>query len=386
MELENLIPMVYNSCPGKPIFCIFTGADIYYSGREYLLLEREWSSTTYEQSKKIDDKIIPKSVSYFYENDNVVKKMPCSDEWKDIIYRVISENLIPFISNTTYRSSVEFIVSNRRYLEKLFEAIMLDEWNAGYIDSNSLIELFNETNNVLYTALEKDIKKMFYTASLFDWNKKHHMTVNANISRILGRTKENSMGYNGVSEDRWDYLLREGYQEVFLKRNSEIIKYLNNQGIGKNTLEIMFAKLKDDIVCIDMKYRKSKSNNIESKFRKIFVRMYSNRDIYIHNPFGVNKIYLKNQKEKRDYLLNICNFRKGLENNEILDDFKKLFCEEISSYINEENKKRIQLLLDYKDDFGKNINSVIDEIEKFVGKKNQKWILEVISEVINIRK
>ena len=41
-ELERILPLLYNACPSKPVFCIFTGADIFYAGREELFVEREW--------------------------------------------------------------------------------------------------------------------------------------------------------------------------------------------------------------------------------------------------------------------------------------------------------------------------------------------------------
>lgn len=381
-ELQKILPLLYNACPGKPVFCIFTGADIFYAKHENLLTEREWNCHTYKQSKKLDENIIPKSTAYFYEDKSIVDQMPCSDEWKDRIYHVITENLIPFVADTRIRNKPEYIISNRRYLKKLFETILLDEWNAGYIDTKQVDELVK--NQDFVEALKKDICMMFKKASLFNWNSKHHMTVNANVDRLLGKT-QNSMGYNGVSQDRWDCLLKVGYQAVFLEGKSEAIKSLSNLKIGISQSESMFAKLKDEIISVDMKdYRVEEK---KTEFRKSFERMYDKASGHQYNPFSEeeqNK-QIGGQKQKRDYLADVCDFTKGLEREEIKMPFVKIFQDAIKSYIEEQNKKRMDLLLQYRTDFKEKIYSVIDDIESVCGTNNERWILEMLQQIINLK-
>lgn len=383
-ELQRILPLLYSACPSKPVFCIFTGADIFYAGREELLVEREWCKHSYEQSKKIDENVIPKSAAYFYENQSIVSQMPCSEEWKGIIYHVVTENLIPLVADTRIRNKPEYIISNRRYLKKLFEAILLDEWNAGYIDIKKTDELMKKSEFI--DALKEDISTMFYKASLSDWNHKHHMTVNANVTRLLGKSRENSMGYIGVSVDRWDCLLKAGYQEVFLEGNSKTIKMLSNCKIGNSQLESMFAKLKDEIIAVDTRFR-SVDKEKESKFRESFKQMYDEESGHKYNPFSeeAKEIELRTQPEKRKYLADVCDFTKGLEREHIKEPFVKIFQEKIESYIKEQNKNRMKLLLQYRSDFKQKIYGVIDEIEEVVGKGNNMWILEMIQEIIELR-
>lgn len=383
-ELQRILPLLYNACPSKPVFCIFTGADIFYAGREELLVEREWCRYSYEQSKKIDENVIPKSAAYFYENQSIVSQMPCSEAWKDIIYHVVTENLVPFVADTQIRNKPEYIISNRRYLKKLFEAILLDEWNAGYIDIKKIDNLMEEPEFI--DALREDISNMFYKASLFDWNYKHHMTVNANVTRLLGKNSENSMGYIGVSMDRWDCLLKTGYQEVFLEGNSKAIKLLSNYKIGSSQSESMFAKLKDNIIAMDMRFQ-SVNKEKKSEFRKSFEQMYDKESGHKYNPFSEEGKYIKldNQTEKRKYLADVCDFTKGLEREHIKEPFVEIFRKEIKSYIKEQNKNRMKLLLQYRSDFKQKIYSVINEIEEIVGKGNNEWILEMIQEIIKLR-
>ncbi len=383
-ELERILPLLYNACPGKPVFCIFTGADIFYAGREELLVEREWCRYSYEQSKRIDENVIPKSAAYFYENQSIVSKMPCSEAWKGIIYHVVTENLIPFVADTRIRNKTEYIISNRRYLKKLFEAILLDEWNAGYIDIEKIDKLMEKPEFI--DALKEDICRMFYKASLADWNYKHHMTVNANVTRLLGKNSENSMGYNGVSMDRWDCLLKTGYQEVFLEGNSKAVKMLSDHQIGSSQSESMFAKLKDNIIAMDTRFRIADKER-KSEFRKSFEQMYDKESGHKYNPFSEEGKYIKlnNQIEKREYLADVCDFTKGLERENIREPFVEIFRKEIRSYIKEQNKNRMKLLLQYRSDFKQKIYSVIDEIEEIVGKDNNEWILEMIQEIIKLR-
>ncbi len=387
-ELQRIFPLLYNACPGKPIFCIFTGADIFYGGREELLIEKEWSSYNYELSKKLDENIIPKSAVFFYESQEIVEQMPCSEEWRKIIYHVVIENLVPFVADTQIRNKSEYIISNRRYLKKLFEAIQLDEWNIGYIDIakiNDQIEKLEFTN-----ALKEDIKSMFIRASLLDWNRKHHMTVNANINRLLEKNPENSnsMGYNGVSEDRWDCLLKIGYQEVFLEGNSKVVKILSDYQIGASNLESMFAKLKDIIIAVDMRYKIVNSSEEKTKFRKSFELMYDEGSGHKYNPFSeeITKIQLNGQAEKREYLADVCDFTKGIDRDYVIQPFIEIFQDEIMTYIKGQNKKRMELLLQYQSDFKEKIYGVIDQIERVVGKENDQWILEMLKEVIKMRK
>ena len=384
-ELERIFPLLYNSCPGKPIFCIFTGADIFYKGRENFLVEKEWSRYNYELSKKIDENIVPRSAIYFYENRSIVEQMPCSEEWKEIIYHVVTENLVPFVADTQIRNQPEYIKSNRRYLKRLFETILLDEWNVGYVDNDKIKSLVEEDGFV--NALKEDIRKMFYKSSLFDWNRKHHMTVNANVTRLLGNNWENSMGYIGVSQDRWDCLLKAGYQEVFLEGNSKVIKMLSDCQIGSSILESMFAKLKDDIVAVDMRYKKIESEEMKTEFRKSFEKMYDKESGHKYNPFieETEKLQLSNQTEKRVYLADVCDFTKGLQRECIISPFVEIFQNAIKDYIKEQNKKRMELLLQYRSDFKDKIYEVIDEIEYVVGKGNDKWILEMMKEIVKMR-
>lgn len=384
-ELQRILPLLYDACPGKPIFCVFTGADIFYGGREELLVEREWSRHNYELSKKLDENIIPKSAVYFYENQNIVAQMPCSKEWKEIIYHVVSENLIPFVADTRIRNKPEYIISNRRYLKKLFEAILLDEWNVGYIDITKINERMEAPEFV--KALKEDIIRMFYKASLFDWNRKHHMTVNANVTRLLEKNSENSMGYIGVSEDRWDCLLKGGYQEVFLEGNSKTIKMLSDYQIRNSSLESMFAKLKDSIVTVDMRYKSVGNEEMKTKFRKSFEKMYGEGSGHEYNPFSeeAKNLQLNNQTEKRAYLADVCDFSKGVQRDYIIAPFVEIFQNAIKDYIKKQNKKRMELLLQYRYDFKEKIYDVIDEIEDVVGQGNDSWILEMMKEIIKLR-
>lgn len=46
----------------------------------------------------------------------------------------------------------------------------------------------------------------------------------------------------------------------------------------------------------------------------------------------------------------------------------------------------MELLLQYRSDFKEKIYDVFDEIEDVVGKGNDEWIMNMIQEIINLRK
>lgn len=382
-ELERILPILYNISPDQPIFNIFTGADIFYGGREDYLVNFPWSKQLYDMEKRDEEMRIPKSVAYFYDNENIVKRIPCSDERRKDLHRAIKENLAPFVSDTEKRKYKKFAKSNRIYLKKLFEAILLDEWNSGYIDKDRIKEMLKDQKFI--EALDEDIWDMLWEASLFDWRYRHHMTVNANIRRIQGKVKdEKYMGYNGTYFDRWDCLLREGFQNAFLSKKSQVIQALSEKGIAKSQLERMFAKLKNDIVKEDMKYKSLPAYIKESKFREIFRSMYEDEKCFRYNPYiDEGSMLLENQKEKREYLKEICNFQNGLKNEKVKEEFRNLFIERIKYYTEEENEKRIKNLLKYKSGFREKVKDVIEEMKIFVGTENNKWIMEMFEIFLN---
>lgn len=375
VELERMLPIIYSIVPEHPIFTIFTGADVFYAGREEILMHFEWNEHLYELEKKNEKMRMPKSVAYFYESENIVNAISCSEERRKILHRVMTENLIPFVSDTDNREYTGFARNNRKYMKKLLEAILLDEWNTGYIDE---IEILQELKKEEFKqALDEDILRMFWEASLYDWRYRHHMTVNANVKRILGQVKNDEyMGYNGTYLDRWDVLLREGYQKAFLEGESQVVDKLFARGISKNQIESMFAKLKNEILTGDMKYRKLPVNVQESEFRKIFRRMYEEGEYYHYNPYQGDNV-LDCLSIKREYLKEVCNFQTGLQNERIKIEFRNLFISKIKKYTEEENKKRIKRLLKYKSRFRNKVKDVINDMYSFSGINNNEYIIEM---------
>ncbi len=386
-ELERILPILYNIEPDQPIFNIFTGADIFYGGREEYLINFPWSDELYKMEKKDERMRIPKSVAYIYDSPNIVKRIPCSEERKRDLYRIIKENLMPFVSETEKRKCKDFAKSNRIYLKDVLESLLSDEWNSGYVDRERIIRIIDEEPEEFIVALENDINNMFWSASIFDWKSRHHMTVNANVRRIFGKVKnENYMGYNGIYLDRWDLLLKEGFQEAFLTNKSEVIEFLSKKGTSKSQLERMFGKLKENIIKEDVKYNKEHDKE-ESKFRKIFVKMYSCERYFDNNPYQIDsELKLEGQKEKREYLEDICNFQKGLKNDNIKKEFRELFIDEIKKYVNEENQRRIRNLWRYKTDFKEKVNEVIEEMKEIAGKDDPEYLYEVFKIFLDLYK
>lgn len=363
-ELERILPILYNIAPNQPIFNIFTGADIFYRGKEEYLIHFPWNKELYDIEKKDERMRIPKSAAYFYESINIVKNLPCSKERQKDLYKIIRNNLMPFVADTEKRKNKIFVESNRFYLKRVLNAIRSDEWNSGYIDQARVIDMLCDPE--IINALDEDIHTMFWAASLFDWKSRHHMTVNANLRRIFGVVEnEKYMGYNRTFFDRWDYLLREGFQEAFLKNKSEVIQVFDRKGISKNQIERMFGRLRDIIVNEDLKYNKDYDKN-ESEFRKIFIKMYDDKSCFEHNPYKEEQdlILKKGQQDKRKYLADICEFQKGLNNKEIKNEFRKLFIDEIKAYAENENQRRIENLWNNRPDFRVMVNEVIEAMKE----------------------
>jgi len=384
-ELERILPILYNISPDQPIFNIFTGADIFYRGKEEYLINFPWNKELYNIEKKDERMRLPKSVTYFYENINIVKNLPCSKERQKDLYKIIRENLMPFVADTEKRKNGIFTESNRFYLKKVLNAVLSDEWNSGYIDQTRIIGMLQDQE--ISNALDEDIHTMFWAASLFDWKYRHHMTVNANLRRIFGEVEnEKYMGYNRTFFDRWDYLLREGFQEAFLKNKSEVIRVFDKKGISKNQLERMFGKLRDIIVDEDLKYNKDYGKG-GSGFRTIFIKMYEDKSCFEHNPYDKeHEPDLSDQQNKREYLADICEFQKGLNNKDIKKEFRELFIDEIKKYAETENNRRIKKLWDNRSDFRVMVHEVIEEMKEIAGTQDEDSLTKMFQIFLSLNK
>ncbi len=382
-ELERILPILYNIVPDQPIFNIFTGADIFYKGKEEYLINFPWNKELYDIEKKDERMRLPKSAAYFYDNVDIVKKLPCSKERQNDLYKIIRNNLMPFVADTEKRKSRNFAEINRFYLKKVLNTVLSDEWNSGYINQTRIIDMLQDQE--ISNALDEDIHTMFWAASLFDWKYRHHMTVNANFRRIFGKVEnEKYMGYNRTFFDRWDYLLREGFQEAFLKNKSEVIRVFDKKGIPKNQLERMFGKLRDVIVNEDLKYNKDYVKK-ESRFRTIFIKMYDDKNCFEHNPYKEEQDpILEDQQYKRKYLADICEFQKGLNNKEIKNKFRQLFIDEIKSYAEAENKRRIEKLWDNRSDFRVLVNEVIEEMKEIAGTQDDESLTKMFQMFLSL--
>lgn len=375
-ELERILPILYNIAPDQPIFNIFTGADIFYRGKEEYLINFPWNRELYDIEKKDERMRIPKSAAYFYDNIDIVKKLPCSKARQNDLYKIIRNNLMPFVADTKKRKSRIFAESNRFYLKKVLNAVLSDEWNSGYIDQARIIDMLR--NQEIINALDEDIHTMFWAASLSDWKYRHHMTVTANIRRIFGEVEnEKYMGYNRTFFDRWDYLLREGFQEAFLRNKSEVIHVFDKKGISKNQLERMFGKLRDIIVNEDLKNNKDYDKK-GSGLRTIFMKMYDDKSCFKHNPYKKEDgLTLDSQKDKREYLTDICEFQKGLNNKEIKNEIRELFIDEITKYAEAENNRQIEKLWDTRSDFRALVNEVIEEMKEIAGTQDDEFMMKM---------
>ena len=382
-EIESILPVIFEITPGTPLYCVFTGGDIYYMGRESMLLNYRWEKRLFNNKNAVEDYVIPKSASYLYENKNIVDSLKCSKEWRMIIHQVIVNNMMPFISDSKVKENNIYVDSNRFYINRLIDSMLMDEWNSGFIDFSDEIK---KADKEIIDGLKHDIKKMFYHASIFSWNDRHHMTINANVSRLIGKGTHYTLGFNGAYIDRWDMLLKSAYTKVFLSNKSKVIDIISGKGIERNHVESMFAKLIDQIIQLDMIYVKSSKD--KSEFRQIFEDLYiakknDNELIYKFNVFGKETFNFPTQYDKKAFLEDVCNFRKGLENKEILERFCQVFLKKIKVFIEKENGLRVKRLLKYNSKFKRDVSNVLNEINTFTNKNNDVLAKKVLEEIFS---
>ena len=113
--------------------------------------------------------------------------------------------------------------------------------------------------------------------------------------------------------------------------------------------------------------------------------MYDDKNCFEHNPYKEEQDpILEDQQYKRKYLADICEFQKGLNNKEIKNKFRQLFIDEIKSYAEAENKRRIEKLWDNRSDFRVLVNEVIEEMKEIAGTQDDESLTKMFQMFLSL--
>lgn len=394
-ELEMMLPIINQLDETIPIYCLFTAADHYYFGKENLLGQIRWDKDQYDKwkvHKEGQEFWFPKAIENMHENKGLSQKLDVPASIQTKIWRFLVDHMYPYASHYILGQD-EIISMNRKILVSIMRSILMEEWMLGFTwDTHKDDENENNHNTgnsdserlrtvefmeaALKEAIQKDLENMFQRASQTGWEYRHPSTVRANFRRIYRydenyNKKNNEMGLNRMYIDRWDSLLEVGYQESFLSRGGRTIYTLVNAGFTESNAYNLIALMKGEILDIDMgKWDSSLNEYQESKFRKIFKKMYKSPEVYDVNVFELQQ---KNDEKystnysKANFLNKHCDFHKGLKEKDgsVLREFVDLFYEKLMDQLENRNKVNLQNLKNYDIKFKESLDYIKKVIQKY---------------------
>lgn len=396
VELKEVMPIINRTQPSSPIYCVFSGMDQFLKGKEKYFNQIKWNKENYESTKEFREFLFPKALCDLYENDDTVRDVEVPQKIKNKIYRFIVNNVVPYSSVCNIFDD-ELLDINRSSIDKMFTSLQIDEWNTGFIsiEKNKFEELSFIKN--ISGAIQTDLKNMFEIASERNWEKKHHMTIEANYRRIyrydIEYDKKNpTLGFNRSQINRWDNLLQKGFKESFLS-NGDTYKKLVEEGITSEKSYSILTRLREKTLLSGMNRWDDTLKPEEEKtpFRSLFEKMYKNQQSpYNIDPFERYKKEdeNKNKNEKVKFLNDVCDFEKGLIPS-ILNEFVGYIMNEIKSMILEENLRCFKLLMENNQQLKNNFTCMKNILENYTGmeeKKSEEKIEDNIQFIKNLSK
>lgn len=275
-ELNSILPIVRGIIPSTPMYCMFSGIDIFYR------TEQEIDNIFWRKNSTN----CPKAVRYLLENDMGMKDIVDMNA-----YNVLKNNLIPFCGdeNLVY-TKFAYYRNNVGAVRKLLTSIAMKESSSLDIIEQSFV---NEIKDGKYDEeIEKILKTMFTTASLHSrqvwWN-----TKNADIKSFF---KDGVMGFNRTYNHMLYYLFHDGYVTA-IREKGYILFEKTNESVGEvkyktaviaclYNMENLFLGINDNLIRTEL------DNDEKNEFRRIIEEMY---DQSLYNPFS---------KEYRERLTN----------------------------------------------------------------------------------
>lgn len=376
-ELRQVFPCVREVFPASPVYCVFTGIDIFYRTSDEID-SLNWSY--------VDD-WQPKAVNYLL-SDNGRKLLEAENdgvrsEIDENMYLVMRNNLIPYCGKKHLISkNYSYYKNNTSYIWRLLASIVMKEYSSLEIIDTELIDMIskvysrhrkekkdirniiNENKGLTDSEKEEVIKKMkeilkdtkdliqciFSEASLKSYNFRY----NTKQADIMSFCKRNELGYYGTYRHRLDQRFHEGYGKAVEKNGKNLAKHFSParaalMGALKN-METRYLGSGNNLINLKCKHK--------NKFREILEDMFEK--CYGHNPFG-EEYGQKDLSPQRDEIFDeIFNFCKGLKDEEILEEFTQEFLLCLKKQIHEDNRQKSENILKLNPEF----TETLEELKK----------------------
>lgn len=382
-ELRTYLPCIRKSIPQAPVYCMFTGIDIFYNS----ISEIETIDWSFASDR------CPKAVKYLIEMNNIVDKNKITEYQQ---YLVMRNNIIPYCSKKELiESHYIYQELNYRYVRKLFASISMKEYS-----SLGIIEWEEEIKKEIGEIAEKVVSRIFIKASLevsrYKWN-----TINADDVSFFN----DKLGYAYTYRHCFFQLFHDAYSSIMDEYADKYIQKLCSSKYDKNaiksamiSMESLFLGNKENLY--NMKLDEERKN----KFRKILEKMYEEKEKYTYNIFKIkeisNELFEDNKKKKiikpekrKELFSDIFDFAKGLnckiiinKNNQdanektVRDYLAEFFVECFQKQIEKDNLQKTNNLVRVSEDYYKNLKCMEKEFQYRYGMDDRKSFYKLMSQ------
>lgn len=388
-ELRNIIPTLVNAIPKSPIYCIFTGIDIYYEQCDIKIADLRWDDSCIDNLPKAvkfllpDSSIEDYSPNYYYEEldhdyigekvDYLFSRAQISEARKRNLYLVMKNNLIPFSGNQVLVTKCyDYYKSNQNYIRKLLSSILVDE-----VGSMEIIDINNAKTKFESEKVRIIIKELlslvFEKATVKNWNNFHYTISKADFVRLYN-TDRVEMGYfngNNNVRLRWEQLFHDAYSDVMKDETVTNALLTNFDERYRSSIEAAILSVGETYFLGPHKMLSSRDfTGDKNEFRIELESMYSEKDIYDDNPLiKSDKPVIKFREvsigEATKYLRNVTNFLRGYQYKDYKERFCNIFVKALIKQIKENNSVKAEGMLRVNENF----NQAFMELEKTFDEK-----------------
>lgn len=377
-ELRNILPMVYKVIPQSPVYCIFSGIDIFYQTPEEVCNIR-W--------ERFDSEKVPKAVRYILSSkgkQEMMENLQGSAERKKNMYLVLKNNLIPYCGKQELiQENYVYYKNNLMYIRKLLASIVMKEYSS--LEIINLDKLEKIINNKDEDNADKDIeefrkdtatliKRIFQRASI-NANKVHHQTLKADL-RNVGENE--LLGYWRSYRHQWNQRFHEAYAEVVSKTGGKLAE---DYGTAQGAFEAALSNMEQRFLGESEHLRRRKlGEEDKSEFRQYLEEMFEQDKYYKKNPFKVNfteaELTGMNSEERKEMFRDFFDFAKGLNNETILQKFMDKFLKDLKAQIKEDNAAKAGNVIMLNRDF-------VEALKKLEDAFAQKYDMDEMSNMVD---
>lgn len=358
-ELNTILPIVREIIPSTPMYCMFSGIDIFYR------TEQEIDNIFWRKNSTN----CPKAVRYLLEHD-----MGMQDIVDVNAYKVLKNNLIPFCGDEKLvYTKFAYYRNNVGAVRKLLTSIAMKESSSLEIIDQSFVE---EIADRKYDEkIGEILDTMFASASLHSryvwWN-----TQKADIKSFF---KDGVMGFRYTYNHMLYYLFHTGYVaairekgNILLEKTNERVKEVKYKAAviaSLYNMENLFLGINDNLIETEL------DDNEKNEFRRIIEEMYNKSQ---YNPFSkeyrerLTDEYIK--KHRNEIFDEVFNFTKHINAGEngitirqkLVDFFRKQFLKQIEI----DNNRKATYLVKMNEAFVEELDNVKKEFCEKYGDKD----------------